>query len=235
MDAFKNSEILRMENGGNDPWKKFFDAYEINKMEGRTFEGSTVTERYSGEVGEEWKERLSAKVEGREFVKGERRASTASMGSKPVSRSQTPRSQTPLGQQRTQSPAKAIGTQAGRKEKNEAYFARLGNENASRPEDLPPNQGGKFSGFGSEPLPTKSEGGPGMPGIDDFQKDPMAALTKGFGWFTTTVGKGAKTVNDSYIQPAAKTVCPKPPGTIYLTFHIRKNTARKAFLRNSRC
>ncbi|KAI4271287.1 MAG: hypothetical protein L6R38_006903 [Xanthoria sp. 2 TBL-2021] len=43
--------------------------------------------------------------------------------------------------------------------------------------------------------------GEGIPGVDEFQKDPVAALTKGFGWFTTTVGKSAKSVNDGWIQP----------------------------------
>lgn len=36
-----------------------------------------------------------------------------------------------------------------------------------------------------------------------MQRDPVAALTKGFGWFTNTVGKTAKTVNEGYIQPTA--------------------------------
>ncbi|KAL3955421.1 hypothetical protein ACCO45_010984 [Purpureocillium lilacinum] len=43
-----------------------------------------------------------------------------------------------------------------------------------------------------------------LPNFEDMQKDPMAALTKGFGWFTSTVSKTAKTVNDGYIQPTAK-------------------------------
>jgi ADP-ribosylation factor GTPase-activating protein 1 len=102
------------------------------------------------------------------------------------------------------------GVDGGRKERNEAYFARLGSENATRSDSVPPSQGGKFTGFGggmpvSSPSSRSSAGGP-IPGFDDFQKDPMAALTKGFGWFTTAVGKSAKTVNDSYIQPTAKTV-----------------------------
>jgi hypothetical protein len=33
--------------------------------EGRTFEDSTIKERYESESGEEWKERLSCKVDGR--------------------------------------------------------------------------------------------------------------------------------------------------------------------------
>ncbi|KAL8905104.1 MAG: hypothetical protein Q9171_006800 [Xanthocarpia ochracea] len=92
---------------------------------------------------------------------------------------------------------------------NEDFFARKGNENESRRADLPPSQGGKYAGFGSDP--TAGVGGSGdrkgvgkeegIPGVDEFQKDPVAALTKGLGWFTTTVGKGAKSVNDGWIQP----------------------------------
>jgi ADP-ribosylation factor GTPase-activating protein 1 len=47
---------------------------------------------------------------------------------------------------------------------------------------------------------------PKLPGLEDLQRDPVAALTKGFGWFTTTVGKTAKSVNDGYIVPTAQKV-----------------------------
>ncbi|RAL14424.1 GTPase-activating protein GCS1 [Aspergillus homomorphus CBS 101889] len=219
MDAFKTAEIMRMEQGGNEPWKSFFDGHVITQSEGRTFEDSTIKERYEGEVGEEWKERLSAKIEGREYVPGQ-----ASQPSQQPKKQPQPelssRSSTPLA--RGGSPASHDGLVDGggggaaagatKKERNEAYFAKLGSANATRSESLPPSQGGKFTGFGGGMPPAASAGsgraagtGP-LPGFDDFQKDPMAALTKGFGWFTTTVGKGAKTVNESYIQPTAKTI-----------------------------
>src|SRR4030095_9739247 len=88
-----------------------------------------------------------------------------------------------------------------RKERNETYFAKLGSENALRPDNLAPSEGGKYGGFGGGIATASStstaQQEDSLPGIDDFQKDPMAALTKGFGWFTTTVGKGAKTMNDT--------------------------------------
>ncbi|KAI4281029.1 MAG: hypothetical protein L6R35_005767 [Caloplaca aegaea] len=89
------------------------------------------------------------------------------------------------------------------KEMNEDFFARKGGENERRREDLPPSQGGKYAGFGSsQPAAAiAASGEEGMPGVDEFQKDPVAALTKGFGWFTTTVGKGAKSVNDGWVKP----------------------------------
>jgi ADP-ribosylation factor GTPase-activating protein 1 len=229
MDAFKNAEIHRMELGGNEPWKSFYDAHPVPTSEGRTFEDSTIKERYEGDAGEEWKERLSCKVEGREYVQGQEKKNNNNNNAN-RSNTSTPMS---LGGGRSGSPAAssirsdgqrgggAAGA-GGKKEQNEAYFAKLGSDNASRSDGLPPSQGGKFTGFGGGmPAPSASEkrsstfggfGGWGGGGgqFDDLQKDPMGTLTKGFGWFTSTVGKGAKQVNESYLQPTAKQVCCGP-------------------------
>lgn len=234
MDAFKNGEIQRMELGGNEPWKSFYDAHPVTVSEGRTFDDSTIKERYEGDAGEEWKERLACKVDGREYVQGQEKKNNTN-----ASRSSTPMSLGGGGgggAARTGSPAassiRSHGSQRGgaptKKEQNEAYFAKLGNDNSTRTDALPPSQGGKFTGFGGG-LPPSPAGdrqsspfggfggfggwggggggaGGGNQALDDFQKDPMASLTKGFGWFASTVGKGAKTVNDSYLQPTAKQV-----------------------------
>jgi ADP-ribosylation factor GTPase-activating protein 1 len=207
MDAFKAAEIERMRLGGNKVWKDFFEAADENKMAGITWDDATIAERYSGDVGEEYKERLTAKVEGREYVK-----SVAAPKKKPikVTTSQAgsvggSRSSTPIGFARTASPGGPNLAEARKAKVDDKYFSKLGAENASRPDDLPPSQGGKYAGFGSQ-LPEPAREQSVLPGFEDLQKDPVAALTKGLGWFTTTVGKTAKTVNDSYIQPTAQRV-----------------------------
>jgi len=203
MDAFKAREIEQMRLGGNKPWRDFFDDAETNKMAGITWDDATIAERYSGDVGEEWKDRLAAKVEGKEYVPGEKKERVSTnFGGAPLS-STASRSGTPIGG-RTESPSRGPG---GKAKVDDKYFAGLGAANASRPADLPPSQGGKYAGFGSSPMePPKSAAGPGLPGFDDLQKDPLQALTKGFGWFTSTVGKTAKSVNEGYIQPTAAKV-----------------------------
>ncbi|APA08802.1 hypothetical protein SS1G_02593 [Sclerotinia sclerotiorum 1980 UF-70] len=200
MDAFKAQEIERMREGGNKTWREFFDQDERNVMSGITWDDATIAERYSGEVGEEYKERLTAKVEKREYVpvpkapasKSTTAATSISNHSSSNSRSQ---SQTPLGA-RNSSPSN------GKVKVDDRYFAGLGAANANRSEDLPPSQGGKYAGFGSQPI-EREDNNARLPGFEDLQRDPVAALTKGFGWFTTTVGKTAKTVNEGYIQPTA--------------------------------
>lgn len=207
MDSFKVTEVQRMAQGGNKPWKDFFDAHQSNKIQGRTFDECTIQERYDSEAGEEWKERLSAKVEGKEYVPGTKSSGMANRakpesgigGSAVGSRSQTPMGRAAASPARTASPMKGLG--ASQKEQNEAYFARMGNANATRPDGLPPNQGGKFAGFGSEPMPMQSSSSGVVPGIDDFQKDPVAALTKGFGWLSSTVTKQANAGYNGFVKP----------------------------------
>ncbi|KAL6718657.1 ADP-ribosylation factor GTPase-activating protein gcs1 [Lecanora helva] len=201
MDSFKAAEIKRMELGGNSAWKDFWEE-KTGKGWGRPGEGGgreaqeEVGKRYGGDVGEEWKERLGCLVEGREFA-GMPPKERKTMEAKGTDAS-TARTESPLGQ----------GPQS-RKEQNEEFFARKGNENASRPDGLAPSQGGKYAGFGSEPMPARNGGGAagqGMPGVNDFQQDPMKALSKGFWGFAGAVGKGAKAVNEGYIQPTAQKV-----------------------------
>ncbi|KAL3420403.1 ADP-ribosylation factor GTPase-activating protein GCS1 [Phlyctema vagabunda] len=200
MDAFKAAEIERMRQAGNKPWRDFFDHHEENEIAGITFDDATIAERYSGDVGEEWKERLSAKVEGKEYVASAKTAAppTSNSSSAPLrsSSNTNSRSATP-----SQSSAGGLGNKA---KVDDKYFAGLGAANASRSESLPPSQGGKYAGFGSSgPFQPEKSSEASLPGFNDLQKDPVAALTKGFGWFTTTVGKTAKTVNEGYIQPTA--------------------------------
>jgi ADP-ribosylation factor GTPase-activating protein 1 len=249
MDAFKQGEILRMQQGGNNTWKDFFNEHETTKMQGVTWDECTIADRYSGPVGEEYKERLTAKIEGREYVPGEKSkdesaaSASSARNSKPSSLVGS-RSGTPIGSRdkkttsalagstsslRSSSPASSLGTSSiqnpSRKQQNETYFARLGAENENRPADLPPNQGGKFTGFGGgyePPQQSNRSDGAALPGVDEFTKDPVAALTKGFGWFTTTVGKGAKQVNDGWIQPTAAKVCPALTVIVHFHTHIHR-------------
>lgn len=183
-----------MSQGGNKPWKDFFDAHESNKLQGRTFDECTIQERYDSEAGEEWKERLTAKVEGKEYVPGTKSSGMAARAKPAASSASNSRSQTPLG-------ASAAGANTSQKTQNEAYFARMGAENANRPDNVAPNQGGKYAGFGSDFTPTAPSNSGSIPGVDDFQKDPVAALTKGFGWLSSTVTKQAKTGYDGWVKP----------------------------------
>ena len=97
--------------------------------------------------------------------------------------------------------AGAGGAGGGKKEQNEAYFAKLGSDNASRSDNLPPSQGGKFTGFGGGmPAPSASEkrsstfggfGGWGGGGgqFEDLQKDPWARSLRVLGGLLLLLGR----------------------------------------------
>jgi ADP-ribosylation factor GTPase-activating protein 1 len=222
MDAFKGAELARMAAGGNKPFQDFFNTHASNTKDGRTFEASSIQERYDSEAGDEWKERLSCKVESRDFDKAnlpkrlpkKDTSSISGMGaplsgraSAAGSRSQTPLSKTRSTDARSSSPSLGTNAMSSKKVQNEAYFAKMGAENANRPDGLAPNQGGKFSGFGSEPDHWKKDEEPGAPPeLAEFQKDPVAALTKGFGWLGASVSKVGKTGYEGWVKPGMQKV-----------------------------
>lgn len=201
-----------MRLGGNEGWRKFYEQHESTGGASVRWDEGTDADRYTGEAGEEWKERLACKVEGKEYVPSEKKPAPPPKSGASIR--QQSRSGTPMSGQagsRNQSPGQGAGPGApGKVKVDDQYFARLGADNASRPDNVHPNQGGKYAGFGNTPGPAAQNQGAGL-SFDEVQKDPVAALTKGFGWFTTTVSKTAKNVNDGFIQPAAKNVSLIPP------------------------
>lgn len=163
------------------------------------WDNTSISERYSGQVGEEWKERLSAKIEGKDYIPNSKSPTEIPVS---LSISSNTRFQPHNSSRSNQSPVSAHGCRA---KVNNKYFASLGALNASRPSHIPPSQGGKYCGFGSQPLESPIHE-TALPNFQDLQKDPVAALTRSFGWLTTTVGKTAKAVNEDFIQPTAKSV-----------------------------
>lgn len=224
-----------MANGGNSPWKDFFDHHETNHIQGRTFDECTIQERYDSEAGEEWKERLTAKVEGKEYVPGTKPPPTQRPNPTTESLAATSRTATPVSSRPGGPPSRnPTPLPSGQKAQNEAYFARMGAENSSRPDGLPPNQGGKFAGFGSDPMPTRSSSST-IPAAEDFQKDPVAALTKGFGWLSSTVTKQVNTGYEGWVKPNMQKVRLRPPATFRHMFSPHPLTIPPARRGRPRC
>lgn len=107
MDAFKPAELARMAAGGNEPFRAFFNAHGSNAAAGRSFAASTIAERYDSAAGDEWKERLSCKVEGRDFdaeklpKRGKRDGAAAAVPTSGRASAAGSRSQTPLSRTRS--------------------------------------------------------------------------------------------------------------------------------------
>ncbi|XVF76610.1 hypothetical protein PTKIN_Ptkin13bG0279800 [Pterospermum kingtungense] len=66
----------------------------------------------------------------------------------------------------------------------ETFFARKMVENESRPEGLPPSQGGKYVGFGSSPTPAQKN--------NNSQGDVLSAVSQGFGRLSLVAASAAQ-------------------------------------------
>lgn len=220
MDKWFDDQLKKMELGGNQNAKAFFESQPdyIKDM--------TMGEKYHTHCAELYREKLNAEAEGRPWTptpttrsKITNTKSTRSLNN--TSRSHlnsTHRSNSSISMSGFGSTDSIntdnIGTENGQKARNEQYFAQLGNANDSRPEHLPPNQGGKFTGFGNpqfddEYTARRSRNNDyGAPSVDiqEIIQDPRVAIEKGWS-LLSYVGKAAvdfgRYASDNYVKPAA--------------------------------
>ncbi|ORY83339.1 ArfGap-domain-containing protein [Neocallimastix californiae] len=81
------------------------------------------------------------------------------------------------------------------KERNEQFFEKLGRENEMRREDIPPSQGGKYTGFGSKPLITEKNQNENLVYLQN-------SLVSGWNFIT----KSMSMINENIIKPASVAV-----------------------------
>lgn len=87
----------------------------------------------------------------------------------------------------------------------------MGNANSLRPDDLPPSQGGRYAGFGSTPEPSfgsSSSSHPShamsshsAPTFQELQSNPLGALSKGWGLFSSAVTSASREIQESVVKP----------------------------------
>lgn len=231
MDKWTPAQIDRMKAGGNAKCKEFFEAngqpfksmpitekvppfsYDLARLPAQTFARS----QYNTHIASMYRDKLVCDAEGRPWVptspdpnasantgNGGATGLGSSTGSlrKPRNSNFASSAASSSGpSSRTGSPANANGLPS--RAQNEDFFARMGAANDSRPDHLPPSQGGKYGGFGSGgPGPSASRGSSNplssrnLPGMDDLRDDPMSALNKGWGFLGAALGAFGKTVNE---------------------------------------
>ncbi|EPY52112.1 GTPase activating protein [Schizosaccharomyces cryophilus OY26] len=169
MDNWNERQVTMMEKGGNDRARAFL-------MADPEFFSKTIRDKYNTDIAEDYREKLLADVEGREWIKQER-----------------PK------KQEAESSAVPIPS----KEDNESYFNRLGSINAQRSADLPPSQGGRYAGFGStnSVSPTYSGHGDSGPSfMEELSRDPLSAFNHGWSMFSKSVSQQVKDINKTYVQ-----------------------------------
>ncbi|KAK5774140.1 GTPase-activating protein GCS1 PWA37_001148 [Arxiozyma heterogenica] len=195
MDQFKDDELLRMEKGGNANFNDYMSAHGVDLTLPQTI-------KYNNVIAEDYKEKLTCEVEGKAFVEPEHpNFDPSKLGQTSITNNSS-QSEIPLENRRSVTPKIADN----QKEKNEAFFARLGEQNQAKPEHLPPSQGGKYQGFGSTPVNpnnnnTSKNGGNNTLSLENLQADPLGTLSRGWNLFSSAVSKSVNDMNETVIKP----------------------------------
>lgn len=227
MDSWQPDQARRMKLGGNEEFVTFVESYSPAE-EGGYSKGMNLADKYTCWAAKQYREKLDAAMEGKEWTQSSPPARSAtpdlasSQQSTGLRKSRAAGRSSTLGRANSASPAPSQGSFPGtpnlddaaqQKANNEAYFATLGQANATRPEHLPPSQGGRYVGFGSTPTPPPTNSHPSFglssaaaPTLTDFQQDPVSALGKGWSLFSSAVMGASKAVNETIIQPGVERI-----------------------------
>ncbi|OMJ19979.1 ADP-ribosylation factor GTPase-activating protein GCS1, partial [Smittium culicis] len=214
--------------GGNKKALEFFKSQPDYSQD------MGIKEKYTSRFADLWRQKITAEFEGRAWSAPPPSAPTSQL-SRNSSNSSTTRlySKTSLNSNKfgSSSNLSRSGSYSGfaressneapqsdsnypvtEKEKKELYFSKLGAANRERPDNLPPSQGGRYTGFGSSASPQQHRGSSGFD-PREIVDDPSAALYKGFSLLTTgaiaaigTIGNVAGSINENYIKPTTEKV-----------------------------
>ncbi|KAJ7068584.1 ArfGap-domain-containing protein [Mycena amicta] len=219
MDAWQPDQLKRMQIGGNAAFKQFMKSYEPAEQGGYK-EGNSPYDIYHCWAASQYREKLDAEIAGKPWapsappppalpstsdsagLRKSRASARSATGSSLRGDSASPAS---FGSGSPQIPD-------DQKTANENYFANLGAANASRSAELPPSQGGRYTGFGSTPSPSPSQhpsfglSSAAAPSLSDLQENPVAALSKGWSLFSAAVVGASRVVSENVIQPGMEKI-----------------------------
>ncbi|KAF9057915.1 ArfGap-domain-containing protein [Panaeolus papilionaceus] len=231
MDTWQDDQVKRMQLGGNLPFKEFMKSYEPAEQGGYK-EGASAYDIYHCWAAAQYRSKLDAMLAGKEWSPsappanlntGTRSASPAPSAqglrkSRASNRtfaatrsdSHSPASSFRSSSNGTPNPTSGVSDAADQKSANESYFASLGKVNENRSADLPPSQGGRYTGFGNTPTPEQHPSyglsSANAPSLSEIQENPVAAISKGWSLFAAAVVGATRVVQENVIQPGVEKV-----------------------------
>jgi len=233
MDTWQEDQVRRMKIGGNAPFVAFMQSYTPVEQGGYK-EGMSIHEKYHSWAATQYREKLDADLQDQPWSPSappedfkSPSSGVGSSGSRPSSaqglRKSRASARTGAGTAlradsaspslSSSAPASPNPKPAVQKSANETYFATLGSLNSSRPDNLPPSQGGRYQGFGNTPDPPADSQHPShgltshaAPTLSELQENPMGALSKGWSLFSSAVVGASRAVSENVIQPGVERV-----------------------------
>uniref|UniRef100_A0A6B2E533 Putative arf gtpase-activating protein n=1 Tax=Phlebotomus kandelakii TaxID=1109342 RepID=A0A6B2E533_9DIPT len=196
MDKWKDVELEKMKVGGNRKAREFFDT------QSDWDDTMSIQQRYNTQAAARYRDKINTLAQGQTW--DESRASVKAKA--PTSSTSLSYSQSEgaiSGNSGYDSYNSGGGYQEGGyqnfnsqefKDQKESFFNKKQQENATRPDYLPPNQGGKYSGFGfTRDPPPKSQS-------QEFFDTTLSSLASGWSLLSTGATKVASTAKENALK-----------------------------------
>lgn len=170
MDKWKDIELEKMKVGGNQRAKDFFSS-QLDWDD-----TLPLAQKYNTKAAALYRDKISTLAQGKEWNPSESKVDNYADYSS-ASKSEI--------QNSYQNHEIANDTQT--------FFAKIQNENAMRPDNVPPNQGGKYSGFGytMNPVPQQT---------NELLNTAVSSLSTGWSLFSTSASKIASKATEGAIK-----------------------------------
>lgn len=202
MDKWKDLELEKMKVGGNNKARLFFESQDDYD------DHMTIQEKYNTRAAALYRDKISAEAQGKPWsieTSSARNYVPHTISSRLPSSVSYPRfdgthGAETIGNGNRMTSVQSYSASSGSMENSivynkdaiskhkEDFFARKQAENANRPADLPPSQGGKYVGFGSSAEPIKKE------------NDYWSTLSGGWSTFAQNASKIASQASEK-LQP----------------------------------
>ncbi|XP_011338313.1 ADP-ribosylation factor GTPase-activating protein 1 isoform X2 [Ooceraea biroi] len=181
MDKWKDLELEKMKVGGNRNARAFFESQPDWD------ESMSISQRYNTRAAALYRDKIATLARGEPWSPSSSTAKTFQPSTFTESR-QEHSYQSDLSSSYQNMDSNNLRTQT------EFFFAKKQNENANRPDNIPPNQGGKYGGFGyqMDPPPKSSS--------QELFDTAVSSLASGWSIFSSSASKIASKATENAIK-----------------------------------
>ncbi|CAG9763257.1 unnamed protein product [Ceutorhynchus assimilis] len=195
MDKWKDIELEKMKVGGNRNARVFFEAQQDWD------DTMSIQQKYNTKAAALYRDKISTLAQGKPW--DEKKSSAQKFNSGYISpSSQTSNYSASASSYQSNNDSSTEGYQGGYqnynspefKDQKEQFFAKKQYENASKRDDLPPSQGGKYSGFGyTREAPPRSQS-------QEFVDTALSSLASGWSFLSTSASKVANKATENVVK-----------------------------------
>ncbi|KZC09421.1 PREDICTED: ADP-ribosylation factor GTPase-activating protein 1 [Dufourea novaeangliae] len=182
MDKWKDLELEKMKVGGNKNAREFFES------QSDWDDSMSITQKYNTRAAALYRDKIAT------LAHGETWSPTTSTAKDFQSTTYSGNQQDYSSYQGDMSSSYQNFYSSNCKAQTEAFFAKKQNENANRPDNVPPSQGGKYGGFGYQMDP------PPKSTSQEFFDTAVSSLASGWSIFSSSASKIASKATENAIK-----------------------------------